>query len=220
MAMIDQAINCFGDVHGVVANAGIERLGRFESLSDDDFNNVFQTSFFGNLYLVRAAWKHWCTTGFGRAVLTTSGAGLYGNHGQVAYSAAKAAVVGLTEALAIEGRSKNIVINALAPYAYTAMTRAHINSSDAARLSPDKIAPLVAYLVSDACSTSGETLVAAGGYVRRAYTREGPTLPLGNNVAATLSELLASEGPSFNTATASFEHFFNTIRTHQRHEDL
>lgn len=210
--MLSDALAHFGDVHAVVANAGVERLGRFESISLEEFNSVFETSFFGNLYLIRAAWNHWLETGQGRAVMTTSGAGLYGNHGQVAYSAAKAAVIGMVHALAIEGASKNIFVNALAPYAYTAMTREHIDAHDAALLDPEKIAPLVAYLISPECRMTGETLVCAGGYIRRAYTQEGPSIPIDNPIENALSVLLETEGSSFESATASFNDFLSAIR--------
>ena len=210
--MVNHACQHFGALHGIVANAGIEKLGRFESLSDDEFNAVFNTSFFGNLYLVRAAWQHWQATGYGRAVLTTSGAGLYGNHGQVAYSAAKAAVIGLVEALAIEATGRDICINALAPYAYTNMTQAHLKTEAATTLSAEDIAPLVAYLMSNRCTLSGETLVSAGGYIRRAYTREGPVMALGDDIPTSIGALMEDRGASYPSASASFQDFYHHIR--------
>lgn len=213
-AMVDHACSHFGDLHGIVANAGVERLARFESLSEDDFKQVFDTSFFGNLYLISAAWKHWQATGFGRAVLTGSGAGLYGNHGQVAYSAAKAAVIGLVRALAIETGKRDICVNAVAPYAYTAMTKPHLSADDAAKLDPSHVAPLVSYLMSAQCTLSGETLVSAGGLIRRAYTREGRTVALGDDIATAINTLLIEDGASFESASASFGDLCNTL-----HED-
>ena len=213
--MVEHACTHFGNLHGIVANAGIERLGRFESLSDDDFIQIFDTSFFGSLYLIRAAWQHWQHTGFGRAVLTSSGAGLYGNHGQVAYSAAKAAVIGLVRALAIEADTRDICINAVAPYAYTAMTRPHLSADDATKLDPSDIAPLISYLMSSQCTLSGETLVSAGGLIRRAYTREGRTVMLSDDVVTSINTLMGDEGASFESASASFGDLFKTIRDAQ-----
>lgn len=205
-ALIADAITHFGGVDAIVANAGIEQVNRFENLSLDTFMQVFNTSFFGNLYLVKAAWAHWLTSGSGRAVLTTSGAGLYGNHGQSAYSSAKAAVLGLTKALALEGASRDIKVNALAPYAYTAMTSNYLNSDDASLLAPDKVAPLVNYLVSAECSISGEILVAAGGVLRAAHTIEEAPLPLEADVEGTIALLKKQQKQHYGSANESFLH--------------
>jgi len=203
-ALIADAIAYFGGVDAIVANAGIEQVDRFENLSLDAFMQVFSTSFFGNLYLVKAAWAHWLTSGSGRAVLTTSGAGLYGNHGQSAYSAAKAAILGLTKTLALEGASRDIKVNALAPYAYTAMTSNYLDSEDANLLAPEKVAPLVNYLVSAECSISGEILVAAGGALRAAHTIEEVPLPLEADVEATIALLKKQKKQYYGFANESF----------------
>ena len=203
-SMVAHAVDCFGQVDGVVANAGIEKISRFEHLSLDDFQQVFNTSFFGSLYLMQAAWRHWLDTGGGRAVLTTSGAGLYGNHGQSAYSAAKAAVIGLTKALSIEGASRNIKVNALAPYAHTAMTKDYLESADRDLLGPEKVAPLVNYLTSADCELSGEILVAAGGLVRAAHMAEEAALPIQADITATIAQLRNQPKAAYASANASF----------------
>ncbi len=207
--LVNHALDTFGALHGIVANAGMESVGRFEEVSTETFQQVFNTGFFGNLYLVRAAWTHWLTTGGGRAVLTTSGAGLYGNHGQAAYSAAKAAVIGLVRSLALEGQSRNIKINAVAPYAYTAMTQKYLKPSERERLSPAKVAPLIASLLSEACSVNGEVLVSAGGLLRKAITVEGEAMPSRPEIQETLKGL----GPSttFRSANESFAHLNSLI---------
>jgi hypothetical protein len=137
-------------------------------------------------------------------VLTTSGAGLYGNHGQSAYSAAKAAVIGLTKALSIEGASRNIKVNALAPYAHTAMTKDYLESADRDLLGPDKVAPLVNYLTSADCELSGEILVAAGGLVRAAHMAEEAALPIQADITATIAQLRNQPKAAYASANASF----------------
>lgn len=203
-SMVAHAMDCYGQVDAVVANAGIEKISRFEHLSLDEFQQVFNTSFFGNLYLVQAAWRHWLNTGAGRAVLTTSGAGLYGNHGQSAYSAAKAAVIGLTKALSIEGASRNIKVNALAPYAHTAMTKDYLDSADSDLLAPEKVAPLVNYLTSAECDLSGEILIAGGGLVRAARMTEEAALPIEADITATIAQLRDQPKAAYASANESF----------------
>lgn len=203
-ALIAHAIACFGRVDAVVANAGVEKISRFEHLSLEEFQQVFNTSFFGNLYLVKAAWNQWLSTGGGRAVLTTSGAGLYGNHGQSAYSAAKAAVIGLTKALSLEGAAKNIKVNAVAPYAHTAMTQDYLESTDRDLLAPEKVAPVVNYLVSTDCALSGEVLVTGGGLIRTAHMAEETALPIEADITATIRHLQNQPKAPYASANESF----------------
>ena len=209
--LVEHALHAFGNLHGVVANAGVESIGRFETLDNETFSKIFNTSFFGTLYLVQAAWGHWLSTGYGRAVLTTSGAGLYGNHGQTAYSAAKAAIIGLVKSLALEGASKNIRVNAIAPYAATAMTNPFLSDVGKRLLAPEKVAPVVQYLLSPDCSLAGDVVVTGGGVARRAAFFEGPLLTLEDVVPQTVAALSLEQGHSFNSASASFEHLYNTL---------
>jgi NADP-dependent 3-hydroxy acid dehydrogenase YdfG len=102
-AMVQQALDKFGGLDIVVANAGVDTPTAFHKQSLADFRAIFDTGFFGNLHLAHAAWPHLLGQRYGRMVLTASSAGLHANHGQSAYSAAKAAVIGLMRSLAIEG---------------------------------------------------------------------------------------------------------------------
>jgi hypothetical protein len=97
---------------------------------------------------------------YGRIVVTTSSSGLYGNFGQSNYGAAKMALVGLMNTLALEGAKHNIRVNALAPTAATAMTQGLMPPEMLARLHPSKVAPAVVYLASDEAPT--KTIVCAG----------------------------------------------------------
>ncbi len=127
-AMVEQARSSFGRLDIVIANAGIDKAGVFAKQSMADFRAIFDTGFLGNLHLVHAAWPVLIGQKYGRAVLTTSSAGLYGNYGQAAYSAAKSAVIGMVRALAIEGRRHGVGINAIAPYGYSQMTAPYLVS--------------------------------------------------------------------------------------------
>ena len=179
-SMVAQALDLFGGLHIVVANAGIDKAAGFHKQSMVDFRNVFDVGFFGNLHLAHAAWPHLVKQNYGRVILTTSSAGLYGNHGQAAYSAAKAAVIGLMRALAIEGHRHGITVNAIAPYAYSQMTAPYMNDNMAQAFEPERVAPLLGWLASEACDISGEVLVSGAGWVRRAGVGETTALALVN----------------------------------------
>ncbi|MEO6623370.1 MAG: SDR family NAD(P)-dependent oxidoreductase [Burkholderiaceae bacterium] len=178
-AMVEQARAAFGGLDIVVANAGIATAGSFLKQGMAEFRKVFDTGFLGNLHLAHAAWPHLMAQGYGRVTLTASSAGLYADHGLSAYSASKAAVIGLARALAQEGRRKNVMVNVIAPYGLSQMTAGHMSDSMAQAFDPALVAPLVGWLSSPACDLSGEVLVSGGGMVRRNGTGEtdGVLLP-------------------------------------------
>lgn len=178
--MVAQAYDVFGGLHIVVANAGIDKAVGFHKQSLADFKDVFDVGFFGNLHLAHAAWPCLVKQKYGRVILTTSSAGLYGNHGQAAYSAAKAAVIGLMRALAIEGHRHGITVNAIAPYAYSQMTAPYMNDDMALAFESDRVAPLLGWLASEACNISGDVLVSGAGWVRRAGVGETSAMALMN----------------------------------------
>ena len=114
-AMVEQACLCFGRIDILVANAGVDAACAFHKQSLADFRAIFDVGFFGNLHLVHAAWPRLLAQGYGRVVLTASSAGLYGNHGQAAYGAAKAAVIRMTQQAALEFAPQGIRINVICP---------------------------------------------------------------------------------------------------------
>jgi hypothetical protein len=93
-------------------------------------------------------------------------------HGLTAYAASKAALIGLTRSLAQEGVRRGIHVNAIAPYAHTQMTEAHLTHLPADRLAPELVAPVAAWLVSDTCDANGDCFIAGCGHIRRAWMVE------------------------------------------------
>lgn len=177
-SMVAHALTAFGRLDIVVANAGIDRVGSFGKQRMEDFRAVFNVGFFGNLHLAHAAWPHLLQQAYGRVVLTTSSAGLYANHGQAAYASAKAAVIGLVRALAIEGRRHGVLVNAIAPYSYSQMTAPYMDADVARAFDPARVAPLVGWLASQDCDVSGEVLVSGAGLLRRADVGETAAVTL------------------------------------------
>ncbi|MEI6762577.1 MAG: SDR family NAD(P)-dependent oxidoreductase [Betaproteobacteria bacterium] len=205
-AMVDLALATFGRLDIVVANAGIDTPTSFIKQTMADFRTIFDTSFFGNLHLAHAAWPHLIQQRYGRMVLTASSAGLYANHGQSAYSAAKSAVIGLMRALALEGQRHQVRVNVIAPYGYSQMTAPYMSEHLASRFDPALVAPLVSWLCSEACALNGEVLVSGAGLVRRASVGETEALaldagPLGEVVNA-LAKMSVQSYASANNSFA------------------
>ena len=163
-AVVDQALDAFGQLDILVSNAGILRDKSFGQLTPDLVDAVLDVHLRGAFHVLIPAWRHMKQRGYGRIVTTTSASGLFGNFGQANYGAAKAALVGLTRVLAVEGRTIGINVNAVAPAAATRMN-APLLGERAALLSPDAIAPVVAFLAHRDCTLSGQILSAGGGHV-------------------------------------------------------
>jgi NAD(P)-dependent dehydrogenase (short-subunit alcohol dehydrogenase family) len=121
-AMVTRVVDAWGRVDILVNNAGVLRDKSFAKMSLDDFRLVVDVHLMGAAICTKAVWERMREQRYGRIVMTTSSSGLYGNFGQANYGAAKMALVGLMQTLAIEGEKYNIRVNCLAPSAATQMT--------------------------------------------------------------------------------------------------
>ena len=163
-AMVSGAVQRFGGIDILVNNAGFLRDRSFAKMSIDEFNDVISVHLAGAAYCTRAAWPHMRQAGYGRVVLTTSNAGLYGNFGQANYSAGKMGLVGLMNVLRQEGARHGILVNCIAPMAATPMTEAILDEETKAAFDPALASAAVAYLCSEACMDTGRIVAAAAGY--------------------------------------------------------
>lgn len=163
-ALVAQAVDAFGRVDVVVNNAGILRDKMFHNLTDDLLAPVLAVHIGGAFNVTRPAWRLMRAQGYGRVVNTTSASGLFGNVGQANYAAAKAGLLGLTRALAVEGRRQGIRVNAVAPAAATRMN-ADMLGDRVTELHPKHVAPVVAFLAHRECELNGQVLSAGGGHV-------------------------------------------------------
>jgi NAD(P)-dependent dehydrogenase (short-subunit alcohol dehydrogenase family) len=166
-AIVQTALDAFGRIDGVVANAGILRDAAFHKMSSADWDAVQQVHLYGAFYVIRAAWPHFREQKHGRVVVATSTSGIYGNFGQANYGAAKGGLIGLINTLAIEGARYNILANAIAPMAATRMTEDIAPAELLRKLAPGHVAPVVGYLLTDESTETGSVLVAGGGQVHR-----------------------------------------------------
>jgi NAD(P)-dependent dehydrogenase (short-subunit alcohol dehydrogenase family) len=179
-AIVQAAIDAFGRVDIVVNNAGILRDKAFHKMDDTMIQSVIDVHLKGAFYVSQPAFRLMREQGYGRIVNTSSASGLFGNFGQANYGAAKAGLAGLTRVLAMEGASHGIKVNAIAPIAATRMT-ADILGDLAAKVSPDSVSPLVAYLVHEECAVNGHVYSVAGGRIARIFVAETHGVVLGEN---------------------------------------
>ncbi|KAH8100086.1 multifunctional beta-oxidation protein [Cristinia sonorae] len=163
--IVKVALEKFGGVHILIANAGILRDKSFTSMTDQEWDSVMAVHLKGTYKCVKAVWPIFLKQKYGRIVTTASQVGIYGNFGQANYSTAKAAILGFTRALSFEGRKYNILANTIAPSAGTAMTATVWPQEMVDAFKPDYIAPIVGYLVSEANEeTSGKLYEIMGGW--------------------------------------------------------
>ncbi|MBO1113286.1 SDR family NAD(P)-dependent oxidoreductase [Bordetella petrii] len=162
-ALVGRAMDEWQRVDILVNNAGILRDKSFSKMTLDDFRQVLDVHLMGSVHCVKAAWEIMREQRYGRIVMTTSSSGLYGNFGQSNYSAAKMALVGLMQTLALEGAKYDIRVNCLAPTAATAMTEGLLLPEALERLAPAAVSPALVALVGEDAPTRCILLAGAGG---------------------------------------------------------
>ncbi|MEP7243110.1 MAG: SDR family NAD(P)-dependent oxidoreductase [Gammaproteobacteria bacterium] len=162
--MVAAAVARWDRIDILVNNAGILRDKTFAKIDLTDFRLVLDVHVMGSVNCTRAVWQHMRARSYGRVIFTTSSSGLYGNFGQSAYSAAKMALVGLMQTLALEGARYGIHVNCLAPSATTQMTDGLLAKEDLAALAPEKVSPAVVALSSSAAPTKQILLAGAGSF--------------------------------------------------------
>jgi NAD(P)-dependent dehydrogenase (short-subunit alcohol dehydrogenase family) len=185
---IETALETFGGLDAVVNNAGSIRPARFEDMSPDQFAFMLDVHLTGSFHISQAAYRHMITAGGGRIVNTASSAGAFGMPAMANYCAAKAGVLGLTRALALDGATHGIQVNAILPNAETTISKTHPIPGDSAadggpralkerlveRFRPETVAPLVVFLASTVCPCTGEAFTALAGRFARVVTATTP----------------------------------------------
>jgi NAD(P)-dependent dehydrogenase (short-subunit alcohol dehydrogenase family) len=189
VAMVDQARAEWGRVDVLMNNAGILRDKTLSKMDMADFRAVVDVHLMGAAHCTKAVWDLMREQNYGRILMTTSAAGLFGNFGQSNYGAAKMAVLGLMNMLAIEGKKNNIRVNTIAPIGATRMTEDVMPPELLARLRPELVTPAAIFLVGEDAPTK-VTMSAGGG----AYSvcRLVDTQPVYFNAEVLSPEALAS----------------------------
>ncbi|MBF5006699.1 SDR family NAD(P)-dependent oxidoreductase [Diaphorobacter caeni] len=156
--IVECAVDSFGKIDGVVNNAGILRDRFFHKMSLDEWDAVIKVHLYGSYYMSRAAATHFKEQESGAFVHMTSTSGLIGNFGQANYSAAKLALTALSKSIALDMQKFNVRSNCIAPFAWSRMIGSiptdtpeqQARVAKIQQMTPNKIAPLAVYLLSDA----------------------------------------------------------------------
>lgn len=180
-AMVDEAKERWGKVDILVANAGILRDKTFAKMDLDDFRTVFDVHVMGSVNCAKAVWAGMRDQNYGRIIFTSSSSGLYGNFGQSNYGAAKMALVGLMNTLALEGAKYDIRVNCLAPTASTRMLEGLMSEKKLAALNPALVSPAVVALAAETAPTK-TTICAGAGSFEVAHITLTKGLHLGNEL--------------------------------------
>jgi NAD(P)-dependent dehydrogenase (short-subunit alcohol dehydrogenase family) len=171
--IVGTAIDAFGKVQILVNNAGFVRDKVFVNMDEESWDAVIAVHLKGAYCVSKPAFKNMKEHGYGRIVMTSSGAGLFGNYGQVNYSAAKMALIGLTNTLKLEGEKYGIKVNTVVPSAATRMSEGAMPTVMFEKLKAEYITPAVVYLCSEQCQDSGVYINAFGGYISRSAIMTG-----------------------------------------------
>jgi NAD(P)-dependent dehydrogenase (short-subunit alcohol dehydrogenase family) len=176
--LVDQAVSAYGKLDILVNNAGILRDKMSFNMDESDWDDVLRVHLKGHFAMSHFAAIHWRNRAkagedvTGRIINTASEAGLFGNAGQANYGSAKAGIAALTIILGRELERYGVTVNAISPRARTRMTEdlfgqmAKVESEAFDAFAPENVAPLVAFLASDAAADiNGQNFVVFGGSV-------------------------------------------------------
>jgi NAD(P)-dependent dehydrogenase (short-subunit alcohol dehydrogenase family) len=219
-AIVDIAVEHYGRLDAVISNAGIFNSIAFDELTPDDWRRMLAVHLDGGFYLAQPAYRVMKNQGYGRFVFISSTAGMFGQHLESHYAAAKAGLVGLTNVIAVEGAPHGILANTVLPTGFSRMvtetvadTKPLEESGFLDMIKPELVTPMVVYLASRACQSSHRNYSAIGGRYARVFIglaqgwlAERGTKPTADDVAAHISEISATE--FFTVPETNYEEVF------------
>jgi len=205
-AMVEQALDSFGGLHGVIEPAGILRDVMFHKMSEEDWDQVIEVHLKGSFNVCRASIEHFRKQEDGAYVLFSSTSGLIGNIGQTNYAAAKMGIAGLSRVIAMEGERRNVRSNILTPSAWTRMIGSIPVKDEATgrrvqmmqdKMRADQIAPLAVALVADAAKDVSGQIFSIRGNEVFLWSQPRPIRGMSNLQGWTPETMLEHAFPAF-----------------------
>jgi len=163
--IVQTAMDSFGKIDVVINNAGILRDKTFHKMEDRDWELIYDVHVRGAFKVSHAAWPYMRDQNYGRMIFTASAAGIYGNFGQTNYAMAKLGLHGMSQTLALEGRTKNIMVNTIAPIAGSRLTETVMPQQLVDALKPEFIMPLVVKLCDENSQETGGLYEVGAGFI-------------------------------------------------------
>jgi NAD(P)-dependent dehydrogenase (short-subunit alcohol dehydrogenase family) len=191
--MVEHALDLWGRLDVLICNAGIGPSKMFHRMSLAEVRQIVEINLIGTLAPLHAALGPMRAAGYGRILVNTSNAGVFGGVGFAAYSATKSAMHGFVASIADESRPKGVQVNAILPFADTEMAHAALSNDalpagTAARMPTSVVASAVIWLVSHGCPLSGAIVIAGGRAFRRAKMVQGRGIELSDATPEKLAE--------------------------------
>jgi NAD(P)-dependent dehydrogenase (short-subunit alcohol dehydrogenase family)/acyl dehydratase len=178
--IVKSALDAFGTVDILINNAGILRDKSLLKMDPETWQAVLDVHLRGAYHVTRPAFAVMKEKGYGRIVMTTSAAGLYGNFGQTNYSSVKMALIGLMNTLKLEGAKYDIKVNTVAPIAASRLMADVIPPDFLEKMKPEFVSPLVLFLCSEQCPATGRIYNAGVGFYNRAAVMTSPGTVIGD----------------------------------------
>ncbi len=165
--IVQAALSEWGRIDVLLNNAGIAYPTPFAEMSTELWKRMLSVHIYGSYVCTQTAWSHMLEQGYGRLLFTSSPFGLYAAANFAHYSAAKAAMLGLSKALALEGREHNIHANAVAPFSASRMTGRTNEEQAKSPFGPRYLAQLAVWLCHENTAETGGVFEVGGGYIHR-----------------------------------------------------